>query len=198
MSILDVLRPSKMKANISSMLDVRFERVHAHIDELFTQVRIDVGAQIAENRAELADLRAECYELTRVFSTPPYDAALHRLRSASVDIERGLAALKNEISAQLSFSLHDLVSQMADQRRWLERINEEFSTLQRRLPEQPGLTARPEEALTSISEQQARLEKTILAYTTALSHLEVAVRSQFSSLQQLTHTRQTSRSDSEC
>ena len=92
-------------------------------------VRTQVGAQLAQQATELSELREELYSIRHTLSRQLDDASWHKLKSSSWDIQKGLAAVKNEIASQVGFSLHDIAKQTADQRFWLERINDELAGL---------------------------------------------------------------------
>jgi SAM-dependent methyltransferase len=87
----------------------------------------EVSKSVAAQSTEIAQLREETYQLRQSLFTEYDDALLHKLRSAARDLQRGLSAVKNEIAAQLGFSLHDMASQVADQRRWLEGIDADLA-----------------------------------------------------------------------
>ncbi len=90
---------------------------------------------MAEQAAELSQLQEELYTVRHTLSRQLDDASWHKLKSSAWDIQKGLAAVKNEIASQVGFSLHDIAKQTADQRFWLERINEELAGLRAQLDE---------------------------------------------------------------
>ena len=160
MPILDRLLPWRWRHKIHAALDAKFDNSRHALIAALNDIRFQLEAQLAartaeareqvetrlsEARAEISDLRTDVHDVSQVLSGPPHDAALHRLRAASADVERGLMALKNEIAAQLGFSLHDIASQIADQRLWLERISADFENLPARLRSVPDGKPEPKD-----------------------------------------------------
>lgn len=140
-----ILLPWHWKRTVSAALDARvacviaaindlkadISALSAHINNLGTQV----DARLAQHAQELSELREESYTIRHTLSTQLDDASWHKLKSSAWDIQRGLAAVKNEIAAQLGFSLHDMANQTADQRLWLQQINDELAALRTKLGE---------------------------------------------------------------
>ena len=52
---------------------------------------------------ELSQLHEELYSIRHTLSRQLDDASWHKLKSASWDIQKGLAAVKNEIASQVGF-----------------------------------------------------------------------------------------------
>lgn len=127
----NILLPWHWKRAVSASLDARVASVITAIDEF----RNDFRTRMAKFDEELSELREELYTVRHTLSRQLDDVSWHKLKSSAWDIQRGLAAVKNEIAAQVGISLHDIASQTADQRLWLERINEELAGLRARFDE---------------------------------------------------------------
>jgi SAM-dependent methyltransferase len=128
----------EQRAQLSELGDAiigGLKEVQAHNDlrlhEQTTFLGQEQRAELSKIQAQLAEARdataEDIYELRQTLTAEYDDTSLHRLRSAAGDVRRGLAALKNEVAAQLGFSLHDMATQVADQRLWLEKISADLA-----------------------------------------------------------------------
>ena len=127
----NILLPWRWKRTVKAGLDAQVGYVLTALND----VRIQIGAQLVQQATELSELREELYGIRHTLSRQLDDASWHKLKSASWDIQKGLAAVKNEIASQVRFSLHDIAKQTADQRFWLERINDDLAGLRAQLSE---------------------------------------------------------------
>ena len=127
----NIFLPWHWKRTVKAGLDAQVGYVLTALNDVRTQI----GAQLAQQATELSELREELYSIRHTLSRQLDDASWHKLKSASWDVQKGLAAVKNEIASQVGFSLHDIAKQTADQRFWLERINDELAGLRAQLSE---------------------------------------------------------------
>ena len=166
-------------------IGTRLETRHAGLEARLAEQCAELRTQSRERDCELAELRSELFGLRQALLDPSDGASFHRMRSAAAELRQGMAALRNEIAAQLDFSLHDMASQMAEQRILLERVGAELraelgeirNTLAALSRESAGAVRRD-------AEQQARIEKVGSESANLLMHLDTSIRSRLNGLDQ--------------
>jgi SAM-dependent methyltransferase len=160
-------------ANNRDLATARLNESSSSLLAALNELRDQLQNRISEQFEEMSELREETYALRQAVLGRDDDAASHRLRSAAGDVRRGLAALKNEIAAQLGFSMHDLAAQVADQRQWLERIEADLARLPTPL----------HEARNRIADHGNWLEKISSETKNLITHLDSALQTRLNTIE---------------
>jgi SAM-dependent methyltransferase/predicted nucleic acid-binding Zn-ribbon protein len=170
-SLLAALHEARdqLAREIAQQFSNNCELVTARLNE----VRAQLENRISQQFDEICELREETYDLRQVLLSRDDEAASHRLRSAAGDVRRGLAALKNEIAAELGFGLQDMATQVADQRQWLERIEADLARLPTPL----------DEARNRITDHGNWLEKISFETKNLITHLDSALQTRLNTIE---------------
>ena len=152
----DILLPWKWKRLLSAAVDAKLKRLlSAAVDAKLASMAPTMSDFTTKVDERLSELHEELYTIRHTLSKQLDAGSRHNLRLAAWDVQRGLAAVKNELAAQVGFSLHDIAVQTAEQRLWLERINDELAGLRTQLDEFYNLP-REVSSTASISHDQSR------------------------------------------
>ena len=123
----------------------------------------ELRPELPELRQAFHELREDSYTIREIISKKFDDASWRRLKSAGWDIQRGLAAVKNEVAAEVGVSLRDFANQTADQRFWLEQINVELAGLRAQLGELYRLVRGTSLTAHSDGKQDATVDQSTIA-----------------------------------
>src|SRR5690348_763565 len=123
MPVQNLLMPWRWKGAVHGFFDAKMQPLRDMLVAAIHANRAMSEAQLSDLRMEVEALAEETDAIRQLLSVPTDEASFSRFRSAANDIHKGLSAIRNEIAAELKYSLRDMSAQLERMGKEIERLS---------------------------------------------------------------------------